>query len=188
MLHYWVIRQYDLRDLQARQSAYGLSSLARSQPHVEATLLLVRPAICARRTRPDRLRLRGGRCGVSWARGRTPRHRLGEPTFLGVPMSITSGVGAGGSIVAGITVGLSKGWPLEKAVCLGIAAGAAMLMTPGSARCTRRDVECLSRWHRILLMSLWLRADPALSHPVKTTSGIQSAAVPASTPRTEGSP
>ena len=47
MLHYWAIRQCDLRDLQARLSAYGLSSLGRSEPHVEATLLLVRSAICA---------------------------------------------------------------------------------------------------------------------------------------------
>ncbi|MGB9225589.1 pyruvate kinase [Mycobacterium sp.] len=47
MLHYWAIRQYDLRDLQARLAAYGLSSLGRSESHVEATLLLVRSAICA---------------------------------------------------------------------------------------------------------------------------------------------
>jgi len=47
MLHYWAIRQRDLRDLQARLAAYGLSSLGRSEPHVEATLLLVRSAICA---------------------------------------------------------------------------------------------------------------------------------------------
>jgi pyruvate kinase len=47
MLHYWAIRQYDLRDLQARLVAYGLSSLGRSEPHVEATLLSVRSAISA---------------------------------------------------------------------------------------------------------------------------------------------
>ena len=47
MLHYWAIRQCDLRELQARLSANGLSSLGRSEPHVEATLLLVRSAICA---------------------------------------------------------------------------------------------------------------------------------------------
>jgi pyruvate kinase len=47
MLHYWAIRQCDLRDLQGRLSANGLSSLGRSEPHVEATLLLVRSAICA---------------------------------------------------------------------------------------------------------------------------------------------
>lgn len=46
MLHYWAIRQRDLRDLQARLAVYGLSSLGRSEPHVEATLHLVRSAIC----------------------------------------------------------------------------------------------------------------------------------------------
>jgi pyruvate kinase len=45
MLHYWALRQGDLRGLQARLSAYGLSSLGRSEPHVQATLLLVRSAI-----------------------------------------------------------------------------------------------------------------------------------------------
>ena len=47
MLHYWAIRQRDLRDLQARLTAHGLSSLGRSEPHVEATLLVVRSAIGA---------------------------------------------------------------------------------------------------------------------------------------------
>ena len=54
-----------------------------------------------------------------------------------------SGVGAGDALVAAITVGLSRGWPLEKSIRLGIAAGAAMLMTPGTQPCTRGDVERL---------------------------------------------
>ena len=44
MLHYWAIRQHDLRDLQASLAEYGLSSLGRSEPHVEATLISVRSA------------------------------------------------------------------------------------------------------------------------------------------------
>ena len=44
-------------------------------------------------------------------------------------------------MTAGITVGLKRGWQLDKAVRLGIAAGAAMLLTPGTAPCTRADVE-----------------------------------------------
>ncbi|CAA0094057.1 Pyruvate kinase [Mycolicibacterium vanbaalenii] len=47
MVHYWAIRQHDLRDLQARLTGYGLSSLGRSEPHVEATLVSVRSAISA---------------------------------------------------------------------------------------------------------------------------------------------
>jgi len=47
MLHYWAIRQYDLRALQARLSTHGLSSLGRSEPHVERTLTSVRAALSA---------------------------------------------------------------------------------------------------------------------------------------------
>ncbi|MEO6997950.1 MAG: 1-phosphofructokinase family hexose kinase, partial [Terracoccus sp.] len=60
---------------------------------------------------------------------------------IGVPAG--SGVGAGDSMLAAITLGLSRGWELSDAVRLGIAAGAAMLMTPGSQPCRREDVERL---------------------------------------------
>jgi 6-phosphofructokinase 2 len=46
-------------------------------------------------------------------------------------------------MVAGVAVGLTRGWPLTEAVRLGVAAGAAMLLTPGSAPCTREDAERL---------------------------------------------
>jgi len=54
-----------------------------------------------------------------------------------------SGAGAGDAIVAVIAVGLSRGWPLVKSVRLGIAAGAAMLTTPGTAACERGVAEKL---------------------------------------------
>lgn len=63
--------------------------------------------------------------------------------FSAIPMGFGSGVGAGDAMVAALAVGLTRGWPLAKAVRLGIAAGAAMLMTPGTAACTRADVEKL---------------------------------------------
>jgi len=47
MVQYWAIRQYDLRKLQSRLGAFGLSSLGRSESHVEATLRLVRSAVVA---------------------------------------------------------------------------------------------------------------------------------------------
>jgi 6-phosphofructokinase 2 len=61
--------------------------------------------------------------------------------FSAVPVRSGSGVGAGDAMVAAITVGLSRAWPLDKSVRFGIAAGAAMLMTPGTAPCTRADAE-----------------------------------------------
>lgn len=60
-----------------------------------------------------------------------------------IKMRPGSGVGAGDAMVAAITVGLSRGWPLAKSVRFGVAAGAAMLMTPGTAVCNRGDVERL---------------------------------------------
>ncbi|OBH04623.1 pyruvate kinase [Mycobacterium sp. E1747] len=47
LLHYWAIRQFDLRELQARLAEFGLSSLGRSEAHVQATLAAVRAAIVA---------------------------------------------------------------------------------------------------------------------------------------------
>jgi 6-phosphofructokinase 2 len=67
----------------------------------------------------------------------------GSQRFSPAKVPSGSGVGAGDAMVAGITVGLSRGWQLAKAVRLGIAAGAAMLLTPGTAPCNREDVEGL---------------------------------------------
>lgn len=69
--------------------------------------------------------------------------RHASQRFPAIPMPGGSGVGAGDAMVAAITVGLTRGWPLVKSVRLGIAAGAAMLTTPGTAACGRADVERL---------------------------------------------
>ncbi len=63
--------------------------------------------------------------------------------FAPVSVPAGSGVGAGDAMVAGVAVGLTRGWPLTEAVRLGIAAGAATLLTPGTAPCTREDTERL---------------------------------------------
>lgn len=52
---------------------------------------------------------------------------------------------SGGRIVA---LGLAQGRPLRDAVLLGLAAGAAAVMTPGSELCRREDTE---RLHRLIL-------------------------------------
>ncbi len=61
------------------------------------------------------------------------------------PVSVPPGssVGAGDAMVAGVAVGLTRGWALSEAVRLGIAAGAAVHLTPGTAACTREDTERL---------------------------------------------
>lgn len=77
-------------------------------------------------------------CGGAGALLVTPCDSL---RFAAVAVAAGSGVGAGDAMVAAITVGLARGWPLPVAVRYGIAAGAAMLLTPGTATCARSDVE-----------------------------------------------
>jgi 6-phosphofructokinase 2 len=63
--------------------------------------------------------------------------------FSAIPVRGVSGVGAGDAMTSAITVGLSRGWSLSESVRFGIAAGAAMVLTPGTAPCTRAEVERL---------------------------------------------
>jgi 6-phosphofructokinase 2 len=64
--------------------------------------------------------------------------RLRAPT---VP--IKSKVGAGDSMVAGITLRLAQGESVLEVVRFGVAAGAAAVMTPGTELCRREDAENL---------------------------------------------
>ncbi|MCV7351166.1 1-phosphofructokinase family hexose kinase [Mycobacterium parmense] len=77
------------------------------------------------------------------SRGALLATRRESRRFAAIPMPAGSGVGAGDAMVAAIATGLGRGWPIVKSVGLGIAAGAAMLMTPGTAACERADVERL---------------------------------------------
>ncbi|MDF0591884.1 1-phosphofructokinase family hexose kinase [Candidatus Methanocrinis natronophilus] len=56
---------------------------------------------------------------------------------------IVSKVGAGDSMVAGITLSLARAMAPQDAVLFGIASGAAAVMTPGSELCRREDAERL---------------------------------------------
>jgi 6-phosphofructokinase 2 len=56
---------------------------------------------------------------------------------------IVSKVGAGDSMVAGITLSLARGHRLRESVLFGVAAGTAAVMTPGTELCRREDVERL---------------------------------------------
>ncbi|UXA14711.1 1-phosphofructokinase family hexose kinase [Mycobacterium sp. SMC-8] len=61
--------------------------------------------------------------------------------FPALPVTSVSGVGAGDAMVAGITVGLVRRWPLERAVRFGMAAATAKLQTPGTSVFHRDDAE-----------------------------------------------
>lgn len=66
------------------------------------------------------------------------------PTRLRSPMvPIRSKVGAGDSMVAGAVVGLARGWSWLDAARLGVAAGAAAVMTEGTQLARPSDVERL---------------------------------------------
>lgn len=56
---------------------------------------------------------------------------------------IRSKVGAGDSMVGGIVMNLARGRSLREAVCFGVAAGAAAVMTAGTELCRREDTERL---------------------------------------------
>jgi 6-phosphofructokinase 2 len=56
---------------------------------------------------------------------------------------IVSKVGAGDSMVAGITLSLARGKSLWESVLFGVATGTAAVMTPGTELCRREDAERL---------------------------------------------
>ncbi len=58
-------------------------------------------------------------------------------------VSIESRVGAGDSMVGGLTLALDRGHDLSTAVRFGVAAGAAAVTTPGTELCRRDDTEAL---------------------------------------------
>jgi 6-phosphofructokinase 2 len=66
--------------------------------------------------------------------------REGSFRFSAPRVAPGSGVGAGDALVAGVAAGLLRGASIAQAVQLGMAAGAAMLATPGTAVCDLADI------------------------------------------------
>ena len=60
-------------------------------------------------------------------------------------VEVQSRVGAGDSMVAGITLALARGESLREAARFGVAVGAAAVMSPGTELCGRGDAERLYR-------------------------------------------
>lgn len=69
--------------------------------------------------------------------------RSGSQFFRSPTVPIISKVGAGDSMVAGLTLGLSHGLSIEDSVRYGVSAGAAAVMTPGTELCRKEDTERL---------------------------------------------
>lgn len=61
----------------------------------------------------------------------------------GLPVHVASTIGAGDSFTAGLLWAMDAGEPLDEALRYGIAAGAAALLTPGTALCQPADVRRL---------------------------------------------
>jgi len=61
-----------------------------------------------------------------------------------IPVEARSAVGAGDSFVAGMVHGLARDWPAQTAFRLGIAAGTAAVLSPGTDLCHRPEVERLA--------------------------------------------
>jgi 6-phosphofructokinase 2 len=92
---------------------------------------------CIRAGRAEVMVVSLGAGGALMVTGEQAEH-IRSPT---VP--IRSKVGAGDSMVAGITISLARGLSLTDAARFGVAAGAAAVMTSGSQLCTREDTERL---------------------------------------------
>jgi 6-phosphofructokinase 2 len=56
-------------------------------------------------------------------------------------VKVKSTVGAGDSFVAALTLGLARGWPIEKAARYGVAAAAAAVTTEATELCKRIDTD-----------------------------------------------
>lgn len=60
-----------------------------------------------------------------------------------LPIQAINTAGAGDALVAGLAMGIARGWPWREGLRWGIAAAAAVCLTPGTAVCRRVDVEHL---------------------------------------------
>ena len=70
----------------------------------------------------------------------TPERHIALPAL---PVAVRSSVGAGDSFLAGLVLGLARRQPAEEALRLAMAASAAAVMSRGTARVTRQQVETL---------------------------------------------
>lgn len=86
-----------------------------------------------------------GRCEIAvvslGARGAMLASKDGIARLPALSVAVNSAVGAGDSMLAGILVGLMRGWPCKEAARFGIAAGTAALLSAGTQLCRLDDTE-----------------------------------------------
>jgi 1-phosphofructokinase len=70
----------------------------------------------------------------------------------GIKVPVKSKVGAGDSLIGGMALGLAKGWSLERAAALGVAASASAVMREAPRLCLRSDIPKLLK--RIVIKRL----------------------------------
>jgi 6-phosphofructokinase 2 len=87
---------------------------------------------------------------------------------LAPKVEVKSKVGAGDSFLAGLVLGLGRGYSLEEATRLGTAAGTAAVVHEGTQLCRRDDVERLLMSVRLESRELEPRVEPS-----KKSSGIR---------------
>lgn len=83
----------------------------------------------------------------------------GEYHVPALPIDVVNTAGAGDALAAGIAAGIARGWPWQDGLRLGIAAAAAVCLTPGTAICCRADVEHLMKRVRLFPIPSGVDAD-----------------------------
>jgi 1-phosphofructokinase family hexose kinase len=75
-----------------------------------------------------------------------------DQTYFVPPLPLTpvNTAGAGDGLMAGLAIGVASEWPWDQALRLGVAAAAAVCLTPGTAKCQREDVDRLLPEVRII--------------------------------------
>jgi 1-phosphofructokinase family hexose kinase len=58
-----------------------------------------------------------------------------------LPVTVVSAAGAGDAVLAGLAAAMHRGQSIEEGIRLGAAAAAAVIIQPGTAVCTRADIE-----------------------------------------------
>ena len=120
-----------------KPSARELSRVVNAELRTEAEVEAAARDLLGR-SRVDGLVVSIGAGGAIAVPATGPSIRLRAPT-----VQVRSAVGAGDSMVAGLAVGVHRGWDLRESAKLGVAAGTATVLSDGTMLCDPVDVDAL---------------------------------------------